>query len=123
MRTDSKAELCKTFTQDCIKHRLPAFERDLEFTEISGQKWRVDFCALKYHIAIDIREFIRARDNSGLNVIRGDHVTLSGLHRDMDRGNALAEQGFSLLLFDYNHITSGEAVEMTRRVLKVRGWQ
>jgi very-short-patch-repair endonuclease len=116
----SEAEL---FEFQCRAHKLPAFVREAEFAKQAfGRRWRFDFCWEQYKLAAEI-EGIVMRKVGGEFIVGGRHGSIAGFIEDCDKYNHAALLGWTVLRFAQKVVKSGEAINMTMRVLHARGWK
>ncbi len=110
-------------------HQLPPAERQYRFALAMGRQWRFDFAWPRYHLAVEIEGLVVTqmweRAEGALRVktvVTGRHATISGFREDIQKYNAAAELGWSVLRFEQTMVKSGEAVQVTRRLLERKGW-
>lgn len=77
--------------------------------------WRVDFAWPEWKVAVEIEGGIWRRDRKGNWA--GAHSHPSNIERDIEKSNALALAGYSLLRFTEKEIKSGVAVFLVRDLI------
>jgi len=122
MTHERESELEKEFAKQCLKYKLPPFEREFLFADAVGRKWRADFAWPAYRLLLELHGLIVMRNAEGHSIVRGGHGTPQGMRNDVEKNNAAIMLGFSVLVFHQGHVTSGDAIAMTQRVLVSRGW-
>ncbi len=86
-----------------------SYEREYKFD--SSRRWRVDFVLHEYKIAIEVE---------GGTWVNGRHNRASSIEADMDKYNALAIHGWTLLRFSGSMIKSGKAVTVIQNAIQKR---
>lgn len=112
--------------------KLPPFAREHRFaTEIlragkDGKKrpcqWRFDFACQEFRLAVEIEGLV-VRRIAGQLVVSGRHATISGFVEDARKYATAAVLGWTVLRFPQAMVKSGEAIDLTQRVLAARGWK
>lgn len=87
---------------------LPAPQREYRFHPT--RRWRIDFAWPAHRLAVEIEGGIYRG---------GAHTSVTGLKRDIEKGNALTMAGYRLLRFHGDQIKSGEAVTLIAQALGV----
>jgi very-short-patch-repair endonuclease len=106
------------FDFQCRAHNLPPFTRQAQFAKKKfGRKWAADFCWGQYSLLVEIDGLVPHA------IGKGRHQTIEGMQEDMIKGNAAVELGYFVLHFSQNMVKSGEAIEVTMRVLALEGWR
>jgi very-short-patch-repair endonuclease len=106
------------FDFQCKASRLPPYTRQAQFAaKQMGRKWAADFCWAQYSLLVEIDGLVPH------NMGKGRHQTIEGQQEDMRKGNAAVELGYFVLHFSQNMVKSGEAIELTKRVLALEGWK
>ena len=85
---------------------------DSHWAKERGRKLEFDFYWQTQRLAVEVE--------GGLFMKRGGHNSLSGITRDIEKGNLAAELGITLLRFTREMIQSGEAIRTIDRVWKAR---
>ena len=134
------------FASQCRQFQLPPFEQQHLFAKAAMQRnWRFDFAWREYKVAVEIEGLIptnlwRAtldgpspveRGGVIINVVKcerllvvlGRHATIGGIKGDMEKYNAAALLGWSVLRFEQKDVKPKHAIETTMRVLAERGWR
>lgn len=86
--------------------KLPATTREHKFHPV--RKWRIDFAWPGRKLAVEIEGGIWAQ---------GRHTRGAGVRADMEKYNALASLGWTLLRFDGFAVTSGAAIQQVKQIL------
>lgn len=110
------------FASQCRARLLPRYEREYRFARRLRRLWRFDFAFPRYRVAVEI-EGLAVRRLAGELVVMGRHASIKGIKGDMQKYNAAALLGWSVLRFDQKAIAPKHAIEMTVRVLAARGWR
>lgn len=111
------------FAAQCRQYRLPPFERQLMFAKQAlGRRWTFDFGCREYMLAVEIEGLVVMK-LAGQLVVRGRHASIAGIIEDMEKYNAAALLGWTVLRFPQKYIKPEHAIHMTQRVLAARGWQ
>lgn len=122
-------EWVETYLLQCRAHRLPMPTRELHFaTKTLGRDWRFDFCWQRYQLAAEfeglvVRRLIDPKTGMRVLTLYGRHATVDGFREDCVKYNSAALLGWTVLRFERDQISNGDAIDMTRRVLMARGWQ
>lgn len=74
-----------------------------------GRNWRCDFAWPDRKLIVEVE---------GGVYTQGRHVRPSGFTKDLEKYNALTEAGWKLLRFSRREVTSGEALNVIRRVIE-----
>jgi very-short-patch-repair endonuclease len=102
----------KSKAEDVLAFQLEAlgieFQREVKFHPT--RKWRADFTIGKLMIEID----------GGLWLKKGGHNTATGIMRDMEKGNAAQELGYTLLRFTPQQVKKGVAVNQIEKYLNAQ---
>jgi very-short-patch-repair endonuclease len=86
--------------------KLPATTREHKFHPV--RKWRIDFAWPSRKLAVEIEGGIWTQ---------GRHTRGAGVRADMEKYNALASLGWTLLRFDGFAVTSGAAIDQVKEFL------
>ena len=81
-----------------------------EYLAVPGRKFRVDFAWVAAQLAVEIEGGIYQG---------GGHTTVTGIKRDVEKGNLLTLAGWRLLRFHGDQVRSGEAVAVIRQALEM----
>lgn len=84
------------------------FSREVKFHPTRG--WRFDFVINGYRLAIECEGGIYAKGRTG-------HSSITGIERDIEKGNAAAMLGWTVFRFTEKMIASGEAIGMIETAL------
>ncbi len=84
-----------------------SYEREFKFEP--SRRWRVDFVLHDYKIAIEVE---------GGTWINGRHNRGGSIEADMDKYNALAIRGWTLLRFTGGMINSGKAMQIIHNAIQ-----
>jgi len=87
---------------------LPTPEREYRFHPT--RRWRIDFAWPAHRLAVEVEGGIYRG---------GAHTSVTGLKRDIEKGNAITMAGYRLLRFHGDQIKSGEAVRLIAQALGV----
>ncbi len=87
----------------------PSFEREFRFDAV--RRWRFDLCSPTIKLGIEIEGAIW----SG-----GRHVTGKGYIADMEKLNAAAMDGWTVLRFSVQQVENGYALEKIKEYLEVK---
>jgi very-short-patch-repair endonuclease len=87
---------------------LPRAEQEYRFHP--DRRWRLDFCWPALKLAVEIEGGIYRG---------GGHTSVTGVKRDLEKGNALTMAGYRLLRFHADQIKSGEAVAVIREAFEL----
>ncbi|AMP15507.1 endonuclease domain-containing protein [Collimonas pratensis] len=86
--------------------KLPTTTREHKFHPV--RKWRIDFAWPGRKLAVEIEGGIWTQ---------GRHTRGAGVRADMEKYNALASLGWTLLRFDGTAVTSGAAIQQVKQFL------
>lgn len=86
------------------------FEREARFDPI--RRWRLDFLAHSFRIAIEVHGKIWG----------GRHTRPKGFTEDRVKINRASELGITVLEYTPEHLTDGSALRQIQRMLRARGW-
>lgn len=107
---------------------LPEPARELTFAKkYNGRGWRFDFAffdptgRLPYRVAVEIEGLV-VRRIGGQLVTQGRHANVQGFREDCIKYATAALLGWTVLRFEKGMISSGDAIEFTRKVLISQGW-
>lgn len=90
--------------------RLPAFETEYRFDERSKPRnWRFDFAFLKYRIAVEVEGGVWSN---------GRHTRGQGFIADTEKYNEATRQGWRILRYTAEAISSGRAVNEIEAMIK-----
>ena len=89
-------------------HGLPEPVCEYRFHPV--RKWRIDLAFVEERLAVEVEGGIYRG---------GGHTSVTGIKRDLEKGNALTLMGWRLLRFHGDQVKSGEAVELIRRALEI----
>jgi very-short-patch-repair endonuclease len=78
---------------------VPPFEREYRFH--AARRWRLDFAWPQHRLGLEIE---------GVTVAGGRHQRIAGFRKDMEKYNALALAGWSLLRVTPADVRTGRAV-------------
>lgn len=84
------------------------FEREHQFHPV--RKWRFDFAILDQKLAIECEGGIYAQGRTG-------HSSITGIERDIEKGNAATLLGWRVLRFTEKAINSGEALRTIEQAI------
>ena len=112
----------KAFALALQRFRLPPAVEQLKFALDVERKWAFDFAWPQFLVAVELNGIVSGFCN-GRTVDCGGHGTVVGRTRDMDKGNAAILLGWSVLVFSQSHVSSGDAIIVTQRVLVSKGWE
>jgi very-short-patch-repair endonuclease len=110
------------FAAQCLRLRLPVFERQFAFARHIGRRWRFDFAFPDYCLAVEI-DGVNVRRIGGQLVVSGRHASIEGIRADHEKLNTAAMLGWVVLRFLQTDVKPKLAVETTMRVLAARGWK
>lgn len=112
------------------------FKRQLKFARgilrgKSGRGWRqwmFDFAFPKFKLAVEIeglvpRRLLDMETRQMVLVVYGGHATITGIKEDMEKYNAAALLGWTVIRFEQKDVKSRRAIDMTLRVLATKGWR
>lgn len=103
------SDLESVFLVACRQLGLPEPEREFRFAP--PRRWRADFAWPTLRVLVEVEGGIW---------IGGRHTRGAGFEADMEKYNAAAVTGWTVLRFGANAIKSGEAVRMTALALNQR---
>lgn len=86
-----------------------------------SRMWRFDRSCELYMLAVEIEGLVMKRVGN-LVVVGGRHGSMKGIIGDMDKYNAAALLGWTVLRFPQKYVASKRAIDTTTRVLASRGW-
>lgn len=89
--------------------KLPAPTREFRFHLV--RRWRIDFAWPELQLAVEIEGGIWTR---------GRHTRGAGVRADMEKYNALASMGWTLLRFDGGAVKSGAAIKQVEQFISER---
>jgi very-short-patch-repair endonuclease len=82
------------------------FEREFKFA--ANRRWRADFQVGWHHVLVEVE---------GGAWTGGRHVTGSGFNKDLEKYNAAAELGYTVLRFSTAMVNDGSALAQIQRIL------
>lgn len=100
-----------TFAQQLQWSDLPEPEREYKFAKSMKRQWRFDFCWPDFMVAVELEGGI-------FNSHRSGHSSITGMKRDIDKGNAATLLGWRVLRFHTDHVKDGIALQMTEQALR-----
>lgn len=107
----------RLFAFQCRSLRLPDFKAQSAWAKAAmGRKWTADFHFPEYALLVEI-------DGGVWRPGGGAHSRPGNIERDIEKHNAAVLLGLTTLRFTPKHVTSGDAVAITQRVLAARGWK
>ncbi len=115
----------KLFEGQIMRYRLPVPVREHRFAKAYGKRHAFDFCWPDYKLAVECDGFKVACIRVGSRmqrVIVSGHGTPGQMASDADKRNMAILLGWSVAVFHENHISSGQAIAITQRLLASRGW-
>lgn len=99
------------FAHQALADKLPPFECEYRFDDV--RKFRFDFAWRQpLKLAVEIE---------GAIWTKGAHSTPMGILRDIEKYNLAVLLGWSVLRFTPAMVKSGEAIEMVKEWLQLRG--
>lgn len=113
------------FAFQCRAFKLPEPARDHRFALELGRQWRFDFAFVREKLAVEIEGvvFVMATVGGSKRLVSmGRHTHPDGFREDCRKYAAAAQLGWTLLRFEAAQVGTGEAIELTQRVLAARGW-
>jgi very-short-patch-repair endonuclease len=105
-RARAKSPIEELFNVQARALKLPAPTR--EYTFHPTRKWRIDFAWPEMRLAVEIEGGIWTQ---------GRHTRGAGVRADMEKYNALACLGWTLLRFDGGAVKSGTAIKQVVQFL------
>lgn len=116
------------FAFQCRAYRLPDVVRQLQFAKKAmGRKWQLDFAFPEpYMLAVEIEGLVVTTAIVGGKkrlVSMGRHAHADGFREDCRKYAAAAQLGWTVIRFEAQMVKTGEAIEMTMRLLSARGWK
>ncbi len=88
----------------------PPFERELRFDAV--RRWRFDLASPTIKLAIEIE--------GGLFLAKSRHITGKGYVADLEKYNAAAMDGWTVLRFSVQQVENGYALEKIREFLEAK---
>lgn len=119
-RAKSTAE--ETFALQCEAnlHALPGRpHREYEFAKSVGRKWRIDFAWPDVKLGVEVEGLVVRRIGKQL-VTTGRHAHPEGFREDARKYATAAILGWTLLRFERDMVTKGEALAFVARWLLAR---
>jgi len=107
------------FAFHCKSFKLPTFERNHRFALSIGREWRFDFAWKQLAIAVEIEGLV-VRRIGGQIVTMGRHANPEGFREDCRKYAAAALLGWTVLRFEQDMVTKGEAIALTQRLIHQR---
>jgi very-short-patch-repair endonuclease len=90
---------------------LPEPEREYKFAKSMKRQWRFDFAFVEHKLAVELEGGI-------FNSHRSGHSSITGIKRDIEKGNAATMLGWRVLRFHTDHVKDGIALQMTEQALR-----
>ena len=122
-RPDLKKTAEDVFVLHCRAHKLPMFKREYLFAKDLGRLWRFDFAWPELHCALEVEGLVAMQARDGSTLAGGRHATFQGFEGDAVKYATAAILGWSVLRFNQRLVTNGTAIDMTKDLLKARGWK
>lgn len=104
-RVDYKAELLQQFA-------LVGIKVEPEFKFCKGRKWSADWRVIGTNILVEFEGGLFQKS-------KGGHSSVSGILRDIEKYNAAALEGYTVIRVAPNHVRSGEAVKWVDAAIKL----
>lgn len=98
------------FRFHCKAAGMPKPVEQFLFAEALGKRYRADFCWPDYKLIVEI--------NGGIFMKRGAHAMPTKIVSDMVRQQHATLLGYYMLAFTPDDVTSGHAIEWTRKTLE-----
>ena len=103
------SRLEETFALHCRASSLPTFEREFAFAK--PRRFRADFAWPERMVLVEIEGGVW----SG-----GRHTRGAGFTKDCEKYCEAAMRGYTVLRFTSDHVKSGYAINVTKRILEMR---
>jgi very-short-patch-repair endonuclease len=117
MTRRSGSELEDLFAFQVRAYRLPPVTREWRFAQQAlGRQWRIDFAWPELLVGVEIEGFVVTKAGA----TGGRHATIQGIRGDLEKYNAAAELGITLLRYESTAIRKGIAINQVQRVLHRR---
>lgn len=122
-RVKEASGLERSYRAQLLARQLPDPIMQFRFAKAAfSRQWRFDFAWPAFMLAVEIDGYVVRRIPGVGNVVMGGHATIDGIRSDIDKGNAAILLGWSVLHFEQGLVASGEAIDVTYRVLVAKGW-
>ncbi len=122
-REAGEEDFSRRFELQIRAHRLPEPTRELRFASAEGRGWRFDFAWEPYRVAVELEGLVAVRMRDGSVFAGGRHATFEGFRRDTEKYAVAAILGWYVLRFEQQMVKAGEAIALTERMLKSKGWR
>jgi hypothetical protein len=110
------------FAFQCRAFGLPPFVREYKFALDIGRMWRFDFCWPEYKVATECEGLVVTRRGEDL-FVAGRHAHPAGFRSDCVKYATAMAMGWAPLRFEQTQVADMTALDMTRDMLKARGWK